>query len=252
MDFDYKKYSLENLEKWMSDALVSSEATPQEIYDVIKGVVDEEYHYFKHHTGRCYELLALLNGNGKGHLSCDKDDQSEECKNAWTSFWEENHYPEEVKDDGMRPWGHSDLEYMIANPTLTEDRISNFPGEQYTEEELNAMCDRAASDDEKEKCREYNLREAEYYDKRAQIDADYEKSESYWDSDRNKPLKNDKVKSWVLPTEVDGLTGDVIVNLPDDLLEAANLKEGDQVEWIDNGEGSYIMKKVTQPIKMEE
>ena len=128
----------------------------------------------------------------------------------------------------MRPWGHSDLEYMIANPTLTEDRISNFPGEQYTEEELNAMCDKAVSDQEKEKCREYNLREAEYYDKRAQVDTDY-----------------GKVKSWVLPTEVDGLTGDVTVNLPDDLLKAANLKEGDQIQWVDNGDGSYIMKKVS-------
>ena len=224
-DFDYKKYSLENLEKWMSDALLSSEATPQEIYDVIKKVVEEEYHYFKHHTGRCYDLLALLNGNGKGHLTCDKDDQSEECKGAWTSFWEENYYPEEYEkskkpnvEDIMPPWGHSDMEAL-----------------RYSEEELNAMCDKAESDQEKEKCREYNLREAEYYDKRAQLDADY-----------------DKVKKWVLPTEVDGLTGDVIVNLPDDLLEAANLKEGDQVEWIDNGEGSYIMKKVTQPIRMEE
>jgi hypothetical protein len=198
MDFDYKKYSLENLEKWMSDALLSSEATPQEIYDVIKKVVEEEYHYFKHHTGRFYELLSLLNGNGKGHLSCDKDDPSEECKKSWTSFWEEER-------------------------------------SQYTEEELNAMCDKAASDQEKEKFREYNLREAEYYDKRAKLDANY-----------------DKVKKWVLLTEVDGLTGDVIVNLPDDLLEAANLKEGDQVEWIDNGGGSYLMKKVTQPIGMEE
>ena len=235
MDFEYKKYSLENLEKWMSDALLSSEATPQEIYDIIRKVVEEEYHYFKHHTSRCYELLALLNGNGKGHLSCDKDDQSEECKKSWTSFWEEYHYPEEVKDDGMRPWGHSDLEYMIANPTLTEDRISNFPGEQYTEEELNAMCNKAVSDQEKEKCREYNLREAEYYDKGAQVDADYE-----------------KVKSWVLPTEVDGLTGDVTVNLPDDLLKAANLKEGDQIQWVDNGDGSYKMVKVTEPLKMDE
>jgi bifunctional DNA-binding transcriptional regulator/antitoxin component of YhaV-PrlF toxin-antitoxin module len=48
------------------------------------------------------------------------------------------------------------------------------------------------------------------------------------------------------------LTGDVTVNLPDDLLEAANLKEGDQVEWVDNGDGSYIMKKVSQPLGMEE
>jgi hypothetical protein len=50
-------------------------------------------------------------------LTCDKNDQSEECKSSWVSFWEENYYP--------------------------EDRISNFPGEQYTEEELNAMCDEA-------------------------------------------------------------------------------------------------------------
>ena len=232
MDFDYKKYSLENLEKWMSDALLSSEATPQEIYDVIKKVVEEEYYYFKEQTSRCYELLALLNGNGKGHLSCDRDDQSEECKKSWTSFWEENYYPEEYKG-------------------------STVSSVQYTEEELNAMCDKAASDDEKEKCREYNLREAEYYDKRAKLDATYDEmvaagyemtADGFWIP----PQKEEKVKKWVLPTEVDGLTGDVIVNLPDDLLEAANLKEGDQVEWIDTGEGSYIMKKVTQPIGMEE
>jgi len=33
---------------------------------------------------------------------------------------------------------------------------------------------------------EYNLREAEYYNKRAQIDAEYEKSKHYWDTERNK------------------------------------------------------------------
>ena len=36
-----------------------------------------------------------------------------------------------------------------------------------TEEELNSMCDAA---EEKEKCREYNLREVEYYNKRALLD----------------------------------------------------------------------------------
>jgi hypothetical protein len=264
MDFDYKKYSLENLEKWMSNALLSSDATPQEIYDVIHKVVDEEYHYFKHHTGRCYELLALLNGNGKhitnkyeerldsilekkDKLTCDKDDQSEECKNAWTDFWEEHYYPEEYKkvkepkvEDIMPPWGHSDMEAL-----------------RYTEEEMNAMCDKAESDQEKEKCREYNLREAEYYDKRAQLDRSYDEmiADGYTMTDDGfwiPPQKEETVKKWVLPTDVDGLTGDVIVNLPDDLLEAANLKEGDYVEWIDNGDGSYIMKKATQPLGMEE
>jgi hypothetical protein len=242
-NFDYKKYSLENLEKWMSDALLSSEATPNEIYDVIKGVVDEEYHYFKNQTSRCYELLALLNGNGGFNLSevlkereyyegcdtsgeykltCDKNDKSPECQSAWNDFWEENYYPEE----------HS----------------------QYTEEELNAMCDKAVSDDDKNKCREYNLREAEYYNQRAELDAKWKPV-----SVPSKPLyvsedgdvwipdsvaKKDKVVKWQLPVEVDGLTGDCLVQFPDDLLEAANLKEGDTVEWIDRKDGSFELRKV--------
>src|SRR6056300_837879 len=158
---DYKKYSLENLEKWIEDAINSSEASPQEIYDVIKNVVSDNYYCYKNHTERCYELLALLNGNGIGHLTCDKDDKSPECKNAWTSFWEENYYPEE----------HS----------------------QYSEEELNAMCDEVS--------------------------------------------KQDKVVKWQLPVEVDGLTGDCFIQFPDDLMQASNLKEGDQVEWIDLNNG---------------
>jgi len=40
--------------------------------------------------------------------------------------------------------------------------------QHYSEEDLNAMCDAA---EEKENCREYNLREAEYYTKRAELDA---------------------------------------------------------------------------------
>jgi hypothetical protein len=147
MTFNYKKYSLQKLEEWMYDALSCEGTSPQEIYDVIKSVVSENYYNYKIHTERCYELLALLNGNGKGHLTCDKDDPSPECKKSWNDFWEEHYYPEEAKDNGMRPWGHSDMEYLLANPTLTEDRISNFPGEQYTEEELNAMCDAAEKQD---------------------------------------------------------------------------------------------------------
>ena len=223
-DFDYKKYSLENLEKWMSDALLSSEATPQEIYDIIRGVVHEEYHYFKHQTGRCYELLALLNSNGENIAN--------KYKERLNSILSEREYYE----PSMPPWVHSDLEYL-ANKTLTEDRISNFPGEQYSEEELNAMC--AAAED-KEKCREYNLREAEYYNQRAQLDAEQNDIfNNVFDSRRE-----DKVVKWQLPVEVDGLTGDCFVQFPDDLLEVANLKEGDTVEWIDRKDGSFELRKV--------
>jgi len=51
-----------------------------------------------------------------------------------------------------------------------------------------------------------------------------------------------KVKKWLLP--VDNLGECYFVSFPDDLLEAANLTEGDQVEWVDQGDGSYLLKKV--------
>jgi hypothetical protein len=48
--------------------------------------------------------------------------------------------------------------------------------------------------------------------------------------------KEDKIKKWILPVEEvkDEDTDEYIycVSFPDDLLEAANLKEGDFVEWV--------------------
>lgn len=201
-------------------------------------------------TGEKWTLDEVLSEReyyeGKSPLSCDKDDPSPECKKSWVDFWEETYYPEESK--------------------------------QYTEEELNAMCDKASSDEEKDKCREYNLREAEYYNKRAKLDADYEKMKeqvSRNDSTRLKyedgwvyespdggktvtkrrPGSLEKTvvkadgystsKTWTLPVEesvVDGVS-DYYISFPDDLLKAADLKEGDTVEWVERGDGSYELRK---------
>jgi hypothetical protein len=192
---DYKKYSLEQLENWMHDAMSCGDATPQEIYDVIIGVVKDNYYIYKKQASQAYKLLALLNGNGKGHieafddcvdkiLSCNKDDPSPECKGAWNDFWEDN------------------------------DSAS-----------------------------EYNLREAEYYNKRVELDTltkEVKAEGGYgWT-----PEPSDKVVKWQLPIEVDGPSGEYFVMFPDDLLEVANLKEGDAVEWVDKGDGSYILRKV--------
>ena len=70
------------------------------------------------------------------------------------------------------------------------------------------------------------------------------------------PQKKDKVKKWVLPVEEckdsDTDETEYFVSFPDDLLEAANLKEGDEIRWVDNGDGSYTIRKVTKEIKMED
>jgi len=52
--------------------------------------------------------------------------------------------------------------------------------------------------------------------------------------------------------EIDGPSGEYFVCFPDDLLEAANLKEGDEIKWVDNGDGSYTIRKVTKEIEMED
>jgi len=129
-DFSYKKYSLEQLDNWVHDALNCEDLTPQDIYETIVICVDESVEYHKKYLTKSIELLSLL----KGHRPINFDT----TQNDWNDFWEENDCLEEHK--------------------------------QYTEEELNAMCDAA---EEKEKCREYNLREAEYYDKRAQLDGKF-------------------------------------------------------------------------------
>jgi hypothetical protein len=145
---DYKKYALGQVENFLYDAM-SSGATPQEIYDVIKGVVQDNYYTYKKCASEAYELLGLLNGDGQP-------------------------YEDVIKE----------REYYESSS-------------QYTEEELDAMCDAATS------------------------------------------AKKDKVNKWILPVD-----DDYNITFPEDLLEQTGWKEGDTLQWIDQGDGSFkIIKK---------
>jgi hypothetical protein len=61
----------------------------------------------------------------------------------------------------------------------------------------------------------------------------------------NFPNEN-KTKNWVLPVEADP-SGEYFLTFPDDLLETAGLEEGDEIEWVNNGDGSYVLKKAPTP-----
>ncbi len=219
-DFDYKKYSLEKLQEWVHDALSSGEASPHEIYSAIREAVREDYQYFKDHSNRAYGLLELLSGH--------RPVKDESVSKKWDE-WEQTYYPEEVEDDGMRPWGHSDLEYKGSTVSSLEyqpkNGVSNL---EYTKAKIEAN---SSWNDGFTR---------EYYQK---IVDKYEG-------------KQDKVKKWVLPVEeckdADTDETEYFVSFPDDLLEAANLKEGDQVEWIDKGDGSYLLKKVEKSMTHQE
>ena len=257
MDFDYKKYSLEKLEEWMHDAM-SSDASPHEIYFTIREVVRENYNYHKEHVSRAYGLLELLSGHRpvenkellkavlaekeyyegtSNPLSCDKDDPSPECKEAWNDFWEQSFqsnnfdHPEDYEQFKKEQQLDPELEAIKAaggyewTPPVDEGKSKYYY--EYDRNDVN---------------RENPFNE----EKGGTLTYDEAVSAGWKMTDDGFWIK-DKVKKWILPVQVDGLSGDCFVNFPDDLLEAANLKEGDQVEWVDQGNGSYLLRKVNPP-----
>jgi DNA polymerase II small subunit/DNA polymerase delta subunit B len=78
----------------------------------------------------------------------------------------------------------------------------------------------------------------------------------YYQEIVDKYEKKDKVVKWQLPVEevkdCDTDATEYFITFPDDLLEAANLKVGDDVEWVDRGDGSFLLQKVTKPLGMDE
>ena len=123
-DFSYKKYSLEQLDNWLHDAMNCEDLTPQDIYETIVKCVDDNIEYHKTHLTRNIELLSLLKGQRPVDLG---ENVTEATKKDWVDFWEETFQSE------------------------------------------------------KDKNREYNLREAEYYNKRAELDAEFIKKQGGYD-----------------------------------------------------------------------
>jgi hypothetical protein len=59
-------------------------------------------------------------------------------------------------------------------------------------------------------------------------------------------------KTWTINLEEDPETGDLILPLNDAILEQTGWKTGDTIDWIDNKDGSWTMKKIeTQWVLVE-
>jgi hypothetical protein len=210
------------------EMVTSKIVSAREIIDSVADAIQKsEYNKAETLTMAAYEFL--------GYYLEEFDDK---FKKAWketvvaqkellkTSLAEREYY--EGKDDYMRPWGHSDLEYVIANnkKPLTCDKDDPSP-----------ECKGAWTSFWEES---NNSHSKHYYE--------YDRN----DPNRENPFKKDKVVKWQLPIEIDGASGEYYIMFPDDLMETANIQEGDTVEWVDKGDGSYILRKVTESIGMDE
>jgi hypothetical protein len=187
MTADHKDYSLKQVENFLYDAM-SADATAQEIYDVIKGVVEDNYNVYKNATQKAYELLALLNGNGEENIS----DAISRGNKVHQSL------------DDILVGIHNDCRIPCDMEAL-----------KYTDEEVDAMT--AAAEEEL-------------------ISGGYFKENGFW----RKP------KTWTVEIQMDGLTGDAIIPIPDDLSDVVGWNVDDELEWCDNKNGSYILRKVTK------
>jgi hypothetical protein len=49
---------------------------------------------------------------------------------------------------------------------------------------------------------------------------------------------------WTVTVEEDPETGELILPLPQDMLDMQGWKEGDTLEWQDNGDGSWALIKL--------
>jgi bifunctional DNA-binding transcriptional regulator/antitoxin component of YhaV-PrlF toxin-antitoxin module len=59
------------------------------------------------------------------------------------------------------------------------------------------------------------------------------------------------MKQWTLEVQEDS-NGDAVIEFPEDFLKESGWKEGDRIQWIDRGDGSFEMKKVeTQFVLVE-
>ena len=98
-DFAYKKYSLQQLDNWVSDAMNCEDLTSQDIYDTVIKCVDDNIEYHKKYLTKGIELLSLLKGNRPVEFDYTATGERfpAATKKDWIDFWEETYYPEENK-----------------------------------------------------------------------------------------------------------------------------------------------------------
>jgi len=94
------------------------------------------------------------------------------------------------------------------------DDTELMPNLQYTDEEVDAMC--AAAEEEE------------------LISKGYFKEDGSWK----------KPKTWIVEVSMDGLTGDAFLPIPDEVMDLVEWNLYDELEWIDNKDGSWIIRKV--------
>ena len=109
---DHKSYSLGMLEEWIEDAL-SSEATPQEIYDTIVNTIQRSANYHRACLNHSAKLLSLLEDNVVVNDTADNvvdfntsyKVTNAKNENEWNDFWK-GETPSAEFDEKLNKYGY--------------------------------------------------------------------------------------------------------------------------------------------------
>lgn len=84
-DSSYKKYSLEQLDTWLFDAINCDDITPHEIYDVIVKTLRDNVEHHKKHMNKNIELLALFKKKYENKPFLVTDVSAKDWEDFWNS-----------------------------------------------------------------------------------------------------------------------------------------------------------------------
>jgi len=134
-DFNYKNYSLQQLDNWVSDAMNCEDLTPQDIYDTVIKCVDDNIEYHKKYLTKGIELLSLLKGNRPVEFDYTATGEkfptvTEATDEDWIDFWEseDNYSKEQIREfeakerDYERKRAQLDAEYTKSKYYYDTDR----------------------------------------------------------------------------------------------------------------------------------
>jgi len=114
-DFDYKKYSLEQLENWVHD-VTSGDATSDEIYDCIVNVVRDNYYHHKKYADEARKLLTKLGSPLFEYTATGE---------KWTDFWED--YEEVLKEREYYEPTQAPLKWTLPVEQVHDEYFISFP-----------------------------------------------------------------------------------------------------------------------------
>ena len=128
-DFSYKKYSLEQLDNWIHDAVTCEDLTAQEIYDTVTKCVEDCAEYHKRELSKTTELLSLL----KGHRSLEIDTSTKDKEREY-NMKEQAYYDKRARLDAISQASDKDWNDFWKGDASDEDfdeMLSQY-GYEYT------------------------------------------------------------------------------------------------------------------------